>query len=89
MSRHTRKAGAARHWARRHAARATSGERWTWRQLWRTDAPNTCALCGGVIADPADATLDHRLPLAMGGGETRANVGLAHRACNYAKGCAA
>lgn len=33
------------------------------------------------------ATLDHIIPLSMGGTHTRDNVQLAHKRCNEAKGC--
>jgi hypothetical protein len=51
-----------------------------------------CGLChrkvnGRFIApDPRSATLDHIVPLKAGGQHVRANVQLAHYACNSAKG---
>jgi 5-methylcytosine-specific restriction endonuclease McrA len=35
---------------------------------------------------PLAATIDHIVPLAAGGDDTKANVQLAHRRCNTRKG---
>jgi 5-methylcytosine-specific restriction endonuclease McrA len=51
-----------------------------------------CHLCGGRVdmalsgMDPAGPTIDHLLPLSVGGLDELANVALAHRACNIRKG---
>jgi len=56
------------------------------RDRWR------CHLCGGRISrariypHPLSPTIDHVVPLACGGGHTRANVKAAHARCNLAKG---
>lgn len=47
------------------------------------DGPR-CYLCGEE-ADPADLTLDHRVPLVRGGTNHLANLALAHGACNHEK----
>ncbi|WP_433549052.1 HNH endonuclease [Streptomyces sp. CA-294286] len=50
-----------------------------------------CALCGGEIPedvdrfDPQAATVDHHMPLALGGHHVRANMRAAHRRCNLSK----
>lgn len=50
-----------------------------------------CGLCGGQVdrrlsyPDPMSASLDHILPLSIGGAHTRANVQLAHLVCNTRK----
>lgn len=51
-----------------------------------------CGLCGRKVdmrrrnPHPLAPTIDHVLPISRGGDDTRANVQLAHRACNIAKG---
>jgi 5-methylcytosine-specific restriction endonuclease McrA len=51
-----------------------------------------CQLCGKRVEgrrdplDPLSPTLDHIVPLSKGGSHEKANVQLAHRACNSAKG---
>lgn len=56
------------------------------RDAWR------CQLCRRKVnpalrsPHPLSATLDHVLPIALGGGHTYANTQLAHRGCNLAKG---
>lgn len=51
-----------------------------------------CALCGEPVdktlthPDPMSASLDHRVPIALGGTHTRDNVQCTHLACNLAKG---
>jgi 5-methylcytosine-specific restriction endonuclease McrA len=39
-----------------------------------------------VVAHPKAPTIDHRVPLAAGGDDTKANVQLAHYRCNVSKG---
>lgn len=54
-----------------------------------------CGLCGNPVdrelkwPDDGCATLDHVLPIALGGTHTRDNVQLAHWACNRSKGARA
>jgi 5-methylcytosine-specific restriction endonuclease McrA len=51
-----------------------------------------CHLCGKRVdmslsgMDPDGPTIDHLLPLSVGGLDEVANVSLAHRACNIKKG---
>jgi 5-methylcytosine-specific restriction endonuclease McrA len=51
-----------------------------------------CGLCGSKVArlrqspDPLSATLDHIVPISLGGAHLPANVQCAHRRCNEAKG---
>lgn len=48
-----------------------------------------CHLCNRKVPDrpfrsrPLDATIDHLVPVSAGGDHTRANVALAHFACNW------
>jgi hypothetical protein len=50
-----------------------------------------CGLCGATVdrtivyPNPMSASLDHRMPIARGGGHTRDNVQLAHLGCNSRK----
>ena len=44
-----------------------------------------CYLCG-LWVEPEDRTLDHLVPLVMGGADAPWNLHLAHRGCNSAKG---
>jgi 5-methylcytosine-specific restriction endonuclease McrA len=50
-----------------------------------------CQLCGEpvdsklFVPDPKSASLDHRVPLSLGGDDTPSNVQLAHFGCNSAK----
>jgi len=52
-----------------------------------------CQICGFMIdsslrfPNPLAATLDHIVPLALGGTHTYENVGTAHAFCNFQKGC--
>lgn len=51
------------------------------------EARQLCALCGRIVGVD-DRSLDHIIPLAAGGSNDRANLQLAHRACNNKRGCA-
>jgi 5-methylcytosine-specific restriction endonuclease McrA len=44
-----------------------------------------CCICGGKVTR-RDWSLDHIVPLSQGGTHTYANVALAHRGCNSARG---
>lgn len=76
--------------ARKRASRS-DGERFTIRQVAERDGWR-CHLCGRRVPDqvwsghPLDATVDHLLPLSAGGGDTLANVKLAHFKCNTRRG---
>ncbi|MGZ6360300.1 MAG: HNH endonuclease [Ktedonobacterales bacterium] len=67
---------------RRIAARQLSGEYITIADFWRWRAKNYCGICGQEITRYEDASVDHIIPLADGGGETITNTRLAHRICN-------
>lgn len=43
-----------------------------------------CHICGEPV-DPADASLDHVVPIARGGQHTAENLACSHRTCNFAK----
>ena len=71
--------------------RAGAGERIYRARVFARDGW-TCRLCGdpvdrlAVVPDPLAATLDHILPLALGGAHAYANVQTAHFICNSLKG---
>lgn len=44
-----------------------------------------CGICGGPV-DEADASLDHIIPMSVGGGHLYANVQCSHLRCNVRKG---
>lgn len=47
--------------------------------------PGRCVICGHQFSDPADVSLDHIIPLALGGPEREANWQLTCRVCNQQK----
>lgn len=74
------------------ALRERTGERVDIDRLWKRDR-GLCHLCGGKVPRPGEpvdmrlrATVDHIRPIARGGLHEWANVALAHRWCNSAKG---
>jgi len=77
---------------RRRRARRRGGqaERYTLAEIASRDRWR-CGLCHRRVQpdldylDPSSATIDHVVPLSVGGDDTRANVQLAHRACNIRK----
>ena len=44
-----------------------------------------CHICGDEVTR-ADWSIDHLVPLSLGGEHTRANVKIAHRSCNASRG---
>jgi 5-methylcytosine-specific restriction endonuclease McrA len=72
----------AHHRHRRHLERAVirAGEYFTLREIAERDGWR-CHICRRKVAE-AQATLDHLVPLALGGVHTRTNVALAHHLCN-------
>jgi 5-methylcytosine-specific restriction endonuclease McrA len=60
----------------------------TKREIIRRDYPDGkifCYLCGESLTEDA-ATIDHVLPLALGGAHCANNVKIACKSCNSAKG---
>ena len=49
------------------------------------ESDGNCALCG-LPMEPQEMSLDHIIPLSMGGNHTYENVQVAHISCNAAKG---
>jgi len=81
-------------WRRKNRARRSTErlrEPYTLHEIAERDA-RICGLCGGDVdmlirnPDPRAPTIDHVVPLSLGGDDIKANVQLAHRACNTAKG---
>ena len=77
-----------RHRARLHAAAREPYSLW---EIATRDR-HICGLCGDkvnmalVVPDLKAPTIDHIIPLAKGGDDTKINVQLAHFACNSRKG---
>lgn len=71
---------------RRHRMRAgvATSERFTVREIATRDGWR-CHICGGRVRQ-RDATMDHLVPLSVGGQHVRENVALAHRLCNSRRG---
>lgn len=80
-------------------SRVASADRWdggvTWRAVAQRDGM-ACYLCFGLtdpgderggVAGPRYPSVDHVVPLAVGGWHTLGNARLAHRRCNSRKGC--
>jgi 5-methylcytosine-specific restriction endonuclease McrA len=65
-------------------------ERFTKREIYERDQWK-CQLCGGKVDSvarfphPKSASLDHVIPLSLGGSHTRQNCVLAHLLCNSSK----
>lgn len=76
--------------ARRRAAHRAEDELVIRRRVFDRDGW-VCQLCDGVVdptakhPDPWSASLDHVLPLSLGGRHTYANTQLAHLRCNLVK----
>lgn len=76
---------------RRAALRQVPSEPYTLAEIAERDG-YCCQLCRAPVdmdvpwPDRWSPTIDHVLPLALGGDDTRANVQLAHLACNSSKG---
>lgn len=76
---------------RRAQKRGAASERYTLAEIAARDY-GKCGLCGKRVPmdhkhpDPLSATIDHVIPISLGGDDTRANVQLAHFRCNNAKG---
>jgi 5-methylcytosine-specific restriction endonuclease McrA len=68
-----------------------AGDGYTLAEIIERDA-GKCHLCIKVVdtslpgSHPQGPTIDHILPISDGGADTRANVALAHRQCNVARG---
>lgn len=76
---------------RRARKRGATSERYSAETIYARDHWR-CQLCGGklkrdaVVPHPKAPTIDHIVPLAQGGDDTRANVHAAHFICNARKG---
>ena len=81
----------ARNQRRRARKRGVECEAFTNLEVFERDAW-TCGLCGKPVnrrrryPDQLSASLDHVVPLSLGGSHTRANVQLTHLRCNLSKG---
>lgn len=93
------KARRAEHWnqkcrRRRALKRGGSSEPYTLAEIAARDG-HRCGLCRKRVAmtqkapDPKSPVIDHVVPLALGGDDTKVNVQLAHWLCNSRKGARA
>ncbi len=62
---------------------AVGAELFTLDEIFERDH-GICHLCRKRVARP-DATMDHLIPVSLGGPHKRVNVALAHRSCNSSK----
>lgn len=76
---------------RRARQNSLPSEDFSFSEIYERDG-GICQLCG-METDPSCGhnsdlypTIDHIVPISMGGGHTRGNVQLAHRLCNISKG---
>lgn len=89
--RRTRRLEAWRRKNRRRRGGISRSESYTLAQIAARDG-HRCGLCRLKVdmllvnPDPMAPTIDHVVPLSISGDDTRANVQLAHRRCNVAKG---
>jgi 5-methylcytosine-specific restriction endonuclease McrA len=80
-----------RHHAQRQRQKAAGGEQFEPREVFDRDGWR-CGICGTAVNQalryphPMSASLDHVVPLALGGKHARANTRLAHLSCNLRKG---
>lgn len=76
---------------RRAIKRGVDAEKFTAVEIYERDSW-VCQLCSKAVdpillhPDPLSASLDHRVPITVGGSHTRANVQFAHLVCNTKKG---
>ncbi len=69
-------------WIKREKARARELRKTRWWQ--QKTAAGRCHYCGSVVP-PKDLTMDHLVPLAMGGRSTRDNIVPSCKDCNTKK----
>lgn len=80
--------------ARQAITRGVDAERFEHEEIFERDGWR-CGICGDPIdpalafPDPGSASLDHVIPIALGGPHLRANTQAAHLSCNRAKGARA
>lgn len=76
---------------RRALKRGLTAEKYTLAKIAGRDGYR-CGLCGSSVdmtiknPHPWAPTIDHIVPISLGGDDTRGNVWLAHRVCNLRKG---
>lgn len=82
------------HRARKARKMAVASEPYTNAEIAQRDGWR-CGICGGKVdpalswPDPWSISIDHVVPFAEGGDDTKANVQLAHLRCNVVKGAKA
>lgn len=81
----------AAYWGRRGRQAGVEREPYTLAEIAKRDGWR-CSICGDPVdsalfyPDPMAPSIDHVVPLALGGDDTTANVALAHLRCNWLKG---
>lgn len=71
--------------SKRTKKRRYTSNRWERKHLVNAHG-NICGICGDPIEDMREVTIDHIIPLGVGGSDTLDNMQLAHQSCNEAKG---
>jgi len=61
-----------------------TGRKWHRNRLFSQG--NICGICEKPITNAKDATVDHIMPLSLGGRDDIENMQLAHKTCNELKG---
>ncbi len=54
--------------------------------LYRRMGVKECFCCGELLEEFEDATLEHIIPLSLGGGNKYINYSLSHKICNIKRG---
>jgi len=57
------------------------------KHLWLNINKRTCFVCGRQITDYNDCSIEHKIPLGLGGSNRLDNLALSHKKCNKIKGC--
>lgn len=57
------------------------------KHLWFNVNKRICFVCGKPITDYNDCSIEHKIPLGLGGSNMMDNLALSHKVCNFKKGC--
>lgn len=55
--------------------------------LWADFNKRKCFVCGKFIEKFEDSSLEHKIPLGLGGSNRLDNFELSHKNCNHERGC--
>lgn len=64
-----------------------SNLKWKKEKLWKSKDKIKCFVCGKLIEKYEDCTIEHKIPLGLGGSNRFDNLALSHKECNQKKGC--